>query len=184
MKIDDLRKLRDQYFDEEEYLKSMQQCVELATEHGEELNFDDIFKKGLCHFKLEEDAEATGCFSKALEREPDNVMALTDKGICLFNLGKIQESFEVFNQAMKINPNVFPPYYYIGMHYMQVFQQTGDLKAMEKMVNAYRPVLAQAPDFGPLIMHDPNKDADYTLDLFLMLHDDVKEMTIDELTAL
>jgi tetratricopeptide (TPR) repeat protein len=184
VKIDDLRKLRDDYFEEEEYLKSMDQCVELAAKHGEELTFDDIFKKGLCHFKLEEDAEATGCFNKALEKEPDNVMALTNKGICLYNLGRFQEAFEIFNRAVKINPNVFPPYYYIGMYYMRIFQETGDLQAMEKLVNAYRPVLAQAPDFGPLLMYDPNKDADYTIDLFLMLHDDVKEMSIDELTAL
>jgi tetratricopeptide (TPR) repeat protein len=183
MKIDDLRHLIDMHFDKEEYKDAMDSCVALATEHAQEMSFDDIFKKGLCHLKLEEDAEAVGCFNKALEKEPDNLMALTNKGTCLYNMGKIAEAFEIFRDVLKINPNVFPPWYYIGMRYLKIYTETGDLKAMEKMVNAYRKVLEQASDIGGFPIHDPVKDMDYRLETFVMVHGDVRELTIDELTA-
>lgn len=183
MKIEDLRHLIDMHFDKEEYKDAMDSCVALATEHAKEMSFDDIFKKGLCHLKLEEDAEAVGCFNKALEKEPDNLMALTNKGTCLYNMGKIADAFKIFRDVLKINPNVFPPWYYIGMHYLKIYTETGDLKAMEKMVNAYRKVLEQASDIGGFPIHDPVKDMDYRLETFVMVHGDVRELPIDELTA-
>jgi tetratricopeptide (TPR) repeat protein len=184
MKIDDLRHLIDLHIDKEEYTDAMESCIALAGEHAADMNFSDIFKKGLCHLKLDQDADAVGCFNKALEKEPDNVMALTNKGTCLFNMGRVEEAFKVFNQAIKLNPNVFPPWYYIGLYYMKIYTETGDLKAMEKMVNAYRQVVTMTPDIGGFLMHDPVKDMDYMIETFLMVHSDVREMSIDELTAI
>jgi len=184
MKIADLRHLIDMHFDKEEYTDAMESCVALATEHASEMTFEDIFKKGLCHLKLEEDAEAVGCFNKALEREPENLLALANKGICLFNMGKIGDSFAVFRRAVDLNPNVFPPWYYIGMHYLRLYTRTGDPGAREKMVNAYRKVLELAPDIGNFPIHDPIKNADYLLETFIAVNGDAREMTIEELTAL
>ena len=125
MKIDDLRHLIDLHIDKEEYSDAMESCIALAGEHAPEMTFSDIFKKGLCHLKLEQDADAVGCFNKALEKEPDNVMALTNKGTCLYNMGRIEDAFKVFNQAIKLNSNVFPPWYYIGLYYMKIYSETG-----------------------------------------------------------
>ena len=183
MQIDDLRREIDSHFDKEEYLEALEHCVALLDEHRQQVTFDDIFKKGLCHFKLEEDAEAIGCFNKALELQPDNVMALTNKGICLFNLKKVPEAFQIFNLAIKLNPNVFPPWHYMGFYYLALFMKTGDQFIMQKMVNCYRRVVSMAPDFGGFTMHDPIKDVDYSIDLFLTLHDDVPELPVDTLTT-
>lgn len=116
--------------------------------------------------------------------KPDNVLALTNKGICLYELGKIQEAFKIFERAMKINPDVCPPWYYIGMYYLNIFQKSGELKAMEILVNCYRQVLRMVPDFGSYTIYDPTRDAQYDLDMFLKLHDDVQELPIEILTAL
>lgn len=184
MQIEELRRKIDSHFEKEEYMEALERCVSLLDEHRQQVTFDDIFKKGLCHFKLEEDAEAVGCFNRALEMEPDNVMALTNKGICLFNLKKVPEAFGIFNLAIKLNPNVFPPWHYMGFYYLGIFMKTGDTFIMQKMVNCYRQVVKMAPDFGGFTMHDPIKDVDYSIDLFLTLHDDVPELPVDTLTTL
>ncbi len=184
MKIEELRKLVDDHFDREEFLSALEFSVELMSQHAGEATFDDIFKKGLCHFKLEEDAEAIGCFNKALEKQPDNVMALTNKGICLFNLDKVNEAFAIFNRTIKLNPNVFPPWHYMGLHYLRTYLKTGDLAAMIKMVNCYRQVVGMSPDFGGFTIHDPIKDLDYSIDGFLELHKSVQDLPVDMLTTL
>jgi tetratricopeptide (TPR) repeat protein len=184
MKIEDLRHLIDLHFDKEEFSDALESCVAMAAEHAPEMTFDDIFKKGLCHLKLDEDAEAVGCFNKALEKEPGNVMALANKGACLFNMGRIEDAFKVFNQAIKLNANVFPPWYYIGLYYTRIFSETGDLKAMEKLVNAFRQVVTMASDIGGFPIHDPIKGIDYRIETFLLVHSDIGEMSIDELTAI
>jgi len=183
MKIEDLRHLIDMHFDKEEYNDALESCVALAAEHAGKMTFDDMFKKGLCHLKLDEDAEAIGCFNKALDMQPDNIMALTNKGTCLYNMGRIEDAFKIFNQTIKQNPNVFPPWYYIGMYHLKIYSETGDKKAMEKLVNAYRRVIFMAPDIGGFPMHDPVKDIDYRLETFVAVHDDIRDMPVDELTA-
>ena len=52
MRIEELRKLVDDHFDREEFLNALECSVELMSQHAGELTFDDIFKKGLCHFKV------------------------------------------------------------------------------------------------------------------------------------
>jgi tetratricopeptide (TPR) repeat protein len=184
MKITDLRHLIDMHFDKEEYRDAMDSCIALAADFAPEMSFDDIFKKGLCHLKLDEDAEAVGCFNKALEKEPDNVMAMCNKGICLYNMGKIEDAFKVFRRAIELNPNAFPPWYYIGMYNLRKYSDTGDLKAMQKMVNAYRRVLEMASDIGSFPIHDPVRDMDYRLETFVAVHSDVEDLPVEELTAL
>jgi tetratricopeptide (TPR) repeat protein len=183
MKISDLRILIDMHFEKEEYNDALESCVALVTDHPQEVTLEDLFKKGLCHFKLDEDAEAIGCFNKALELEPENVMLLSNKATCLYNLGKTAEAFKIFGQALKLNPNAFPPWYYIGMHYLKSYTDTSDTKALEKLVTCYRQVVSLSPDFGAFPIHDPLKDQDYRIDTFLLLHGDVKDLPVDELVA-
>jgi len=183
MTIEELRKRVDECFDREEFLSALECSVELMSRHAREIGFDDIFKKGLCHFKLEEDAEAIGCFNKALEKDPDNLMALTNKGICLFNLGRTEQAFQEFNKAIKINCAVFPPWHYMGMHHLRNYLENGDLSSLEKMINCYRQVVGMTPDFGEFVIHDPVTRADYTLLEFLLLHQDVQELPVNILTC-
>ncbi|MBN1375424.1 MAG: tetratricopeptide repeat protein [Dehalococcoidia bacterium] len=184
MKIKDLRYLINVHMEKEEYQDALESCQALADEYAVEMTFDDIFRKGFCHLQLDEDAEAVHCFDEALEKEPDNLMALTNKGTCLYNLGSISEAFQVFNKVMKLNPGVFPPWYYIGMFNLKHYSETGDIKSLERLVNAYRRVFSIAPDVGSLPMHDPVKDIDYQLETFVLVHGDVRDLSVDEMTAI
>jgi tetratricopeptide (TPR) repeat protein len=184
MKIEEQREMIDDYFEKEEWSKSLELCKLLFNDHPAELTFDDQFKKGLCHFKLDENKDAVGCFESALEIDPESQVALTNKGICLYLMDRIPEAFCVFNKVLKLNPNVFPPWYYIGMYYLPKYAESADPKQLEIVVNAYRQVVRMAPDFGGFPVYDPVKKAEYPLDMFLLLHDEVKEISIDELTAL
>jgi tetratricopeptide (TPR) repeat protein len=184
MRIDDLRRLIDDYFEKEDFERSLEYCDLLFKDNASEVTTDDIFKKGLCHYKLEDNESAIGCFDRALEAEPDNILALTNKGICLYSLDRISEAFGVFNTVLKLNPNVFPAWYYIGMYYLPKFTATGDPGELAILINAYRQVVRMAPDFGAFPVYDPVKKMEYRLDTFVLLHDDIKELTIDELTAL
>jgi tetratricopeptide (TPR) repeat protein len=184
MRIDDLRQLIDEYFQKEEFDRSLEYCDTLVKDHAAELNTDDIFKKGLCHYRLDDNESAIDCFDSALEKEPDNILALTNKGICLYSLNRIPDAFSIFNKVLKLNPNVFPAWYYIGMYYLPKYAESGDPRELAIVVNAYRQVVRMAPDFGGFPVYDPVKKMEYGLDMFLLLHDDIKELPIDEVTAL
>lgn len=184
MRMDDLRRLIDEYFEKEDFERALEYCDALSQDHAAELTFDDIFKKGLCHYKMDENESALECFNRTLEIEPDNLLALTNKGICLFLLKRIPDAFNIFNRVLKLNPNVFPAWYYIGIHYLPRYAQSGDRRELAIVVNAYRNVLRLAPDFGSFPVYDPVKKMEYGLDMFMVLHDDIQELPIDEITAL
>lgn len=184
MRIDDLRRLIDEYFEKEDYERTLEYCDALSKEHTSEQTSEDIFKKGLCHYKLDDNNSAITCFDSVLEREPDNILALTNKGICLYALKRVAEAFAIFNRVLKKNPNVFPAWYYIGYHYLPKYTQSADAHDLAIMINAYRKVVEMAPDFGAFPIYDPVKKMDYRLDTFILLHDDVKDLSIDEMTAL
>ncbi|MBN1689595.1 MAG: tetratricopeptide repeat protein [Dehalococcoidia bacterium] len=184
MKIKDLRYLVNAHMEKEEYHDALESCQALADEYADEMTFDDKFRKGFCHLKLDEDAEAVRCFDEALVHEPDNVIALANKGGCLYNLGRTDEAFQVFNRVMKLDPGIFSPWYYIGMFNLKRYGETGDTGSMERLVNAYRRVFTVAPDIGSFIMHDPNKDVDYQLETFVLVHSDIRDLSVDEMTVI
>jgi tetratricopeptide (TPR) repeat protein len=184
MKIEYLRELIEDHFQKEEFDKSLDCCSTLFSEHPAQICFDDLVKKGLCHYKLDQNEEAIGCFDRALEIDPDNILVLTNKGVSLYNMGKTAEAFKLFGEVLHKDPNIFPAWYYIGMYNLDKFQKTSDLKARAILVNAYRHVLRMAPDIGGYAIHDPTKDRDYSIELFVMINDDGRELPIEEVTAL
>jgi tetratricopeptide (TPR) repeat protein len=184
MRIDDLRKLIDEYFEKEDFERSLEYSDTLIKEHAAATTSDDVFKKGLCHYKLDDNQSALSCFDRALETDPENILALTNKGICLYSLDRVPEAFAIFNKVLKANPNVFPAWYYIGMYYLPKYAETGDAHELAIVVNAYRQVVGMAPDFGAFPVYDPVKKMEYRMDTFLLLHDDIPELPINEVTAL
>ena len=184
MRIDDLRRLIDEYFEKEDFERSLEYCDSLFNDHAAELTTDDIFKKGLCHYKLDDNKSAISCFDRALEADPDNLLALTNKGICLYTQNRIPDAFQVFNKVLKLNPGAFPAWYYIGMYYLPKYAESGDPRELAIVINAYRQVLRMAPDFGSFPVYDHGKKMEYRLNMFVLLHEDIKELSIDEVTAL
>jgi tetratricopeptide (TPR) repeat protein len=184
MTIEKLRQLINEHFENEEYDKSLGFCCSLIKEHEGELTADDLINKGLCHFRLDQNDEAIACFDRALHMEPENIIALTNKAVSLYNLGNIEESFKLFGQVLTRNHDAFPAWYYIGMYNLKKFSDSADPQAKAIMVNAYRQVTRMAPDIGSFAIHDPVKDIDYTLELFLILNDDIPDLPVDAVIAL
>jgi len=181
MKTDDLRLLIDKHLADEEYSDSLKYCNTLVKEHEKEITFDDLFKTGLCHFKLDQNEDAIRCFDRALEMEPDNLLAITNKAGSLYNLKRIDEAFALFRTALNINPNVFPPWHYMVLHFLKKYRESGDNKTKEKLVNTVRHLVCLAPDYGNLTIHDPSNNEDCRLDVFLIINDKVEELPIDEI---
>lgn len=184
MRIDDLRRLIDEHFDKEDFKRSLEYCDLLASEYPSEQTTEDIFKKGLCHYRLDDIASALSCFDRALEREPENILALTNKGICLYGLERIPEAFALFNRIIKINPEVFPPWYYIGFYYLKKYSTSRDPHDLAIAVNACRRLLDMVPDYGEFPVYDPVRQRELRLDFFLYLHNDVEDLTVEEMTTL
>jgi tetratricopeptide (TPR) repeat protein len=182
MKVSDLRHLIDMHCDKEEYKEALENCAELMADYSGEVTFDDFFKQGYCHLKVEDCAAAEACFNQALELQPDNVQALSNKGICLYNLGRTKEAFQEFARTIKLNPDVFPAWYYMGVYYLIEYSKTGDPKTMARFITCFRRVIGMASDLGAYPIHDVQRDVDCSIDTFLMLHNDVPDVPVDELT--
>jgi tetratricopeptide (TPR) repeat protein len=54
---------------------------------------------------LLEYSESIECYDKALELDPRNIMALSNKGAAVANSGNFEEAIKCFEEALKINPN-------------------------------------------------------------------------------
>ena len=59
----------------------------------------------MTHDNLSKHQEAIEWYDKALKIDPNNVIALYDKGFALNNLGKYEEAIEWYDKALKIDPN-------------------------------------------------------------------------------
>lgn len=54
---------------------------------------------------------------KAIEQNPENVTFYTAKGSSLEKMGKENDAIKVYNEAVKIDPKAFTPYYNLGVIY-------------------------------------------------------------------
>ena len=48
--------------------------------------------------------EALNCYDKVLKEDPQNIVALIDKGTTLQNMGKVKNAMSLYDQALLINP--------------------------------------------------------------------------------
>ena len=182
MKAKDLRYLRDKYFEEESYADAMEKSIDLANECAAELTFDDVFKKGLCHIKLDENEGAVDTFTKALEMEPGNALALTNKGLGLYNLGRVPEAFAAFAQALKLKPDNYPAWHYLALHFLKKYYDTRGAAEKEKLVNALRHILAIDPEMEALPVYDPVDGRELGMGEFVLLNSNMMELSVDEMT--
>ena len=158
--------------------------MDLAKEHGDKLTFDDLFKKGFCHIKMDENTEAADCFTAALDMEPGNVAALTNKAISLYNLGKFPESFKIFGEALKIDPQNLPAWHYMGLYYLKEYYKTGDVKTKQRLISCFRRMVEIDPNVAEIVVSDPPTDRTHVIGEFIMLNSDLKDLTLDELISL
>src|SRR5918998_804142 len=69
---------------------------------------DPLFEEGLGYLESKEYHKAIKCFDKAIEVDPKNAAAWSEKGYTLNELGNLLEAIKCFDKALQIDPkNVF-----------------------------------------------------------------------------
>jgi tetratricopeptide (TPR) repeat protein len=63
-----------------------------------------LYKKGLTHAKIEDYEEAIKCFDKAVQIDPNNVLAWISKANALIEYGDEKEARKCLDTAKKIDP--------------------------------------------------------------------------------
>jgi tetratricopeptide (TPR) repeat protein len=70
-----------------------------------ELILKEIILLGNEHYYKNEHVVAIKHYDRALEIEPDNVEAWTNKGVVIGNMGKYNEAIECYDRVLEIEPN-------------------------------------------------------------------------------
>jgi tetratricopeptide (TPR) repeat protein len=65
---------------------------------------DPLFEEGLGYLESKEYHKAIKCFDKAIEINPKNAAAWSEKGYALNELGNLLEAIKCFDKAIEINP--------------------------------------------------------------------------------
>jgi tetratricopeptide (TPR) repeat protein len=69
------------------------------------LTFHNAIQLSFAFGQLRKYEEAAECFGRVLAIDPNNVLALNNKGFSLFGLGKHKEAIEYYDKALSIDPN-------------------------------------------------------------------------------
>jgi tetratricopeptide (TPR) repeat protein len=64
---------------------------------------EEYYKKGLTHAKIEDYEEAIKCFDKAVQIDPNNVLAWISKANALIEYGNREEAKKCLDKASKID---------------------------------------------------------------------------------
>ena len=63
---------------------------------------EEYYKKGMSHAKIEDYEEAIKCFDKAVQLDPNNVLAWISKANALIEYGNEEEARKCLDKASKI----------------------------------------------------------------------------------
>jgi tetratricopeptide (TPR) repeat protein len=64
---------------------------------------DELYKKGMAHVKIEDYEEGIRCFDKAVQLDPNNVLAWISKANALIEIGNEEEARKCLDTAKKID---------------------------------------------------------------------------------
>jgi tetratricopeptide (TPR) repeat protein len=64
---------------------------------------EEFYKKGLTHAKIEDYEEAIKCFDRAVQIDPNNVLAWISKANALIEYGNGEEAKKCLDKASKID---------------------------------------------------------------------------------
>ena len=193
-----IRNKIEQLRTERKYEEALKYAESLQRKYFSDLNFDDWFAKGICHFYLDQHKEATEAYGHALEHEPDNFPAMSNRGISFLRIGKIEEAFKLFLKAFDLNPNIGPAWWTIGQFFLYQTRITKDLYTLlqtpgviqkvegfnygflTKAVNAFRHAIKIMPTY-----EDDNvyliDETEVPIKELLSFCKDVSDMSINEI---
>jgi tetratricopeptide (TPR) repeat protein len=174
MNSNQLRKARNQHIEVAEYEKALYFCNLLNKSCNKELIFEDWFKKGLCHFKLDQNEQAVECYENALKIDDTDFQAMTNKAISLLRIGKANEAFQLFRKALSINPNIGPAWFNVGLYHIHNIEEFQE--AFEKAINAFRRAVRLIPTLSDAEVYFSFEDINITIDNLLKSSESVIEL--------
>jgi tetratricopeptide (TPR) repeat protein len=155
--LSQFRENRDKNIDISNYQEALNFCNLLIAHFKNNLTFDDWFKKGLCHFKLNQNEDAINNYNKALKLDATNCQILVNKAICLLRIDAKDEAFQIFRSVLSSNPNIGPAWFNIGYYYMEHSDHVKG--AYEKGVSAFRRAVKLIPEIANAKVFIPMLDA-------------------------
>ena len=176
-----VRRLIKEYIDAEKYNAALAYSDSLIN-MTPELSFDDWFKRGYCHFMLNQHEEAISSYQNASAMEPYNFQALSNIAISMLLIGRANEGFEYFQKALSINPNIAPAWLHVGYYYITLSNEN-DL-AYEKAVNAFRRAIQLVPQFAEYKVQATGNDNDVTIKYIVDISSEVKDISDEQILSL
>jgi tetratricopeptide (TPR) repeat protein len=162
------------HMQEGEFHKALPLCESLVKHLGAKVTFDDWFAKGVCHFKLDQNAEAVESFNMALSLDDQNFQAIANKGISLLRLDRANEAFYVFREALSKCPRIGPVWFNIGFYHIAISNEV--IGAYEKGVNAFRRAVKAHPSFTEARVYISQLEAYGTVGYLLKFAEGVPDM--------
>jgi tetratricopeptide (TPR) repeat protein len=98
------------------------------------------------NYDLNNHAEATQWFEKALLKDPNNINLITDMGTSYLQIQNIEKAVECYKKSLAIDPKHYQTLMNLGIAKMTAGDKNGAAEAWEKLI-AYYP---QDPNIGML----------------------------------
>jgi tetratricopeptide (TPR) repeat protein len=90
-----------------------QEKKEKITEYNnavKRLSAEEWFQKGMASWTDQRYQDAADAYTKTIELDPTNVLAIDNRGACYGKLGKYREAMADHNRAIDLNPRYAPAY--------------------------------------------------------------------------
>lgn len=189
--MSELRRARDRHFNKRDYSETLKYSILLLkylVKHNQKVTFDDWFKKGLCHFFMNQHEKAIECYTCVLEIDHTNFQAMINKATSLLNVNMINEALKLFNEAFKINPNIGPAWYNIGTHFLEQASEVSKSRtqwgfdiAFDRAINAFRRAIKIVPNYAKNLIYNPLVDGFTKIELLLKDTKSVQDLTIEQI---
>jgi Flp pilus assembly protein TadD len=131
---------------------------------GDTVSPDEHFQKGNEAAQAGDYEQAIVEFEAVLEKEPENVSAMSNLGVVYYNLGRLDEAIEQYQKAIEIAPEDADIHSNLAAAYVQQNQLDKGLEEYQAAVDL-NPRLAEA-FFGLGVVYLQTGDADGAIQAF------------------
>ena len=104
---------------------------------GATLKPEDYLKRGNDFYFKEEYESALKAYDKAIELEPDNVIAWDNKGTVLGKLSRYNEEIEIYDKAIELKPDFANSWFHRARTYSLMCNKQNALSDLEEAIKLY-----------------------------------------------
>jgi tetratricopeptide (TPR) repeat protein len=150
---DALRRNRDFTLDNDKCRTALFFSDALMARADAALVSDDWSRKGLCHFKLDEQEEAIAAYHEALALDDADAQPPAGLAISLLKLGRIDDALSAARVAVALDADIGPLWFDLALGFLD--QAESHLGFEERGINALRHGIEHAPHLAQTPIPDP-----------------------------